>query len=249
MKTEYFKFYSSHIGREMELKVYGHRGKPMLVFPSSGGRFIEYEDFKIIEAVKDFIDQGLIQVYAVDSVDNESWLDNYKLPLERARRHNDYDRYIVDELVPFIKHHGGYQGGLIATGCSMGGYHSANFFFRHPDIFDTLIALSGIYDARFFVGENLHFQEVSLNSPVDYLKEIGNVYLELYRKNNIIVCTGQGAWEEDSVRDSQYLEWVLSNRGVGGWFDYWGYDVNHDWPWWRIQMPYFLGQLHSQGKL
>lgn len=250
MNTQYHSFYSHRLGRDMELKSYGHAGKPVVVFPSSGGRFYEYEDFQMVDACIPFIEQGLIRLYTLDSIDFETWLDQGKAPGDRALRHNDYDAYVVEELTPFIREDSGYSGGFIATGCSMGGYHSVNFFFRHPDVFDTLIALSGIYDARFFVGDNISDNDVYLNSPVDYLANMEDPwYLDRYRQNNIIICTGLGAWEEDSIRHTRHMEWILSEKSVPAWIDYWGEDVNHDWPWWRIQMAYFLDQLHQQGKL
>ena len=250
MQVEYHEFYSFRLNRMMEFKSYGHAGKPMIVFPSSGGRFFEYEDFGMIDACEAFIESGLIRVYTPDSIDNETWFNEGAWPGDRARRHNAYDLYIVEELMPFIRAHSGYSGSIIATGCSMGAYHSANFFFRHPDVFDTVIALSGIYDARFFVGESLGDPDVYLNSPVDYLANLEDSrYLEAYRRGNIIICTGQGDWEADSVRDTKALEEVLNSKGIPAWVDYWGHDVNHDWPWWRVQMPYFLGKLHEQGKL
>ena len=116
--------------------------------------------------------------------------------------------------------------------------------------FDTVIALSGIYDARFFVGENIGDFDVYVNSPVDYLMNMeDNNYLETYREGNIIICTGQGAWESESIRDTKLLEYVLEAKSIPAWVDYWGKDVNHDWDWWAIQMPYFLYELEIQGKL
>jgi len=250
MQVDYHQFYSSRLGRYMEFKSYGHAGKPMIVFPSSGGRFYEYEDFKMIEAIAPFIENGLIRVYTPDSIDAETWLSKFGWPGDRARHHNAYDAYIIEELVPFIRHHANWKGGMIATGCSMGGYHSVNFYFRHPDVFDTVIALSGIYDARFFVGENIGDYDVYINSPVDYLKNMQDThYLEAYRRGNIIICTGLGLWEEDTIRDTRAMEEILKAKSIPAWIDYWGYDVDHDWPWWRVQMPHFLGRLQDQGKL
>jgi esterase/lipase superfamily enzyme len=250
MQIDYHSFYSSKLGREMEFKSYGHAGKPVLVFPSSGGRFFEFEGFGMIEACKEFIESGAIRVYTVDGIDNETWLNKERSVSDIAKHHNAYDAYIVDELVPFVRNHNNYNGGMLATGCSMGGFHSANFYFRHPDVFDTVIALSGIYDARFFLGENLGDFDVYTNSPVDYLAKLeDNHYLESYRNGNIIICTGKGAWEEDAVKDTIALENVLKSKNIPAWVDYWGEDVNHDWDWWKIQLPYFLSKLQEQGKL
>ena len=66
MKIEYRQFYSSNLGREMAFKVYGYGGKPVIVFPSSGGRFYEYEDFQMIDAVKDFINtENLFSIQSI----------------------------------------------------------------------------------------------------------------------------------------------------------------------------------------
>ena len=217
MKIEYRQFYSSNLGREMAFKVYGYSGKPVIVFPSSGGRFYEYEDFQMIDAVKDFINAGKFIFYTVDSVDNESWLSKDKWPGDKARMHNVFDRYIIDEFIPFVKSHSGWTDPMVTTGCSMGGYHSANFYFRHPDVFDTVIALSGIYDVRYFVGNDISDVDVYLNSPVDYLRGMrDSYYLDLYRKGKIIICTGQGNWEEDSIKHTRMLGEVLLRKEYTG---------------------------------
>ncbi|MBR3165715.1 MAG: esterase, partial [Lachnospiraceae bacterium] len=56
----------------------------------------------------------------------------------------------------------------------------------------------------------------------------------------IIFCCGQGAWEEDGVRTLNYLDSVFRKKAIYAWCDFWGHDVNHDWPWWFKQMRYFL---------
>jgi len=56
---------------------------------------------------------------------------------------------------------------------------------------------------------------------------------------------GQGAWEDDCLRDTRALDAALAAISVPAWFDYWGHDVNHDWPWWYKQMNYFLGKLYG----
>ena len=250
MDVQYEYFHSQYLNRVMEFKHYGHAGKSMIAFPSSGGRFFEYEDFKMIDACHSFIEQGLIQIFTPDSIDNESWLDEDLWPGDRGYRHNLYDAYIINELIPFIRNKTGYKEGLISTGCSMGAYHAANFFFRHPDVFDTTIALSGIYDARFLVGDHLDIHEVYINSPVDYLANLTDSrYLDQYRKSNIIICTGTGDWEENSIKHTNHLKHILEEKGIPAWIDYWGRDAAHDWPWWRIQIAYFLDRLKERNIL
>jgi esterase/lipase superfamily enzyme len=57
MNIEYHRGWSQALRQDMELKVYGHAGKPGIVFPAMGGRFFEYEDFGMLEAVHAFIDR------------------------------------------------------------------------------------------------------------------------------------------------------------------------------------------------
>lgn len=240
--------WSGELGREMHFNVYGHAGKPVIVFPSSGGNQNEYGNFGMIDACRSFIERGLIKFYTPDSYDNESWLATWKSAHDMALAHNAYDRYIVHELVPLIRHESQWNGSMIATGCSMGAFHVINFALRHPDLFDTAIALSGVYDARFFTGDFGSDQAVYFNSPIDYVANQNDEwFLARYRQNHYVVAVGQGAWEEQHIADTSRLQQVFNSKAISAWFDFWGSDVDHDWPWWRVQMPFFLGKLEEQG--
>ncbi|MEJ2095907.1 MAG: transposase, partial [Deltaproteobacteria bacterium] len=86
---------------------------------------------------------------------------------------------------------------------------------------------------------------VYFNSPVHYLSAMIDAwYLDYYRRSKIIVCVGQGAWEEAAVDDTRSLETIFRRKSIPTWVDFWGYDVNHDWPWWYKQMNYFLDYLY-----
>jgi esterase/lipase superfamily enzyme len=241
MHIEYHKWWSPQLNQEMELKIYGHYGKPAIAFPAQGGRFFDFENFGMVSAVQHEIDAGRLKLYTVDSVDNQSWANFGLHPADRARRHEDYDRYIIGEVVPFIKDH--CQDAslkLLTTGCSMGGYHAGNFFFRHPDIFDTMISLSGLFQLKMFIGDYSD-DLVYFNSPLHFLPNLTDPwYLDQYRQSQIIVCTGQGAWEDEMRADAHTLMQILEQKSVPAWIDFWGYDVNHDWPWWQKQLPYYL---------
>ena len=131
----------------------------------------------------------------------------------------------------------------MVIGASMGAYHAANFFFRHPDVFETTIALSGLYSLTMFVGDYMD-DNVYYNSPLSYLPDLEDPwYLEQYSKSNIIICCGQGAWEDEMIADSRALKLILDDKDIPNWVDFWGFDVNHDWPWWQKMLPYFLDHL------
>jgi len=246
MKIEYHKWASPNLNNEMELKIYGQKGKPFLVFPCAGGSFHEFEDFGMVEATRPFIENGLVQFFTVGSMDNQSWLNSSGWASDRAKRHEDYDRYIVKEVVPFIHKQSCESGGIGLYGCSLGGYHALNFLLRHPDLFDASIALSGIYRLSYLIGDYMD-NNVYYNSPINFLPNLDESwYLDQIRKASIVVCCGQGAWENESLADTTALKEIFEKKRIPAWVDIWGHDVNHDWPWWRKQLPYFLGHLLEQ---
>ncbi len=235
--------------RDMALKIYGHWGKPFIVFPCSRGRYFDYEGLGMIAAIKGFINAGKIKLYCVDSVDEASWYNFDISPAERNARHEDYDRYIVDEVVPFIREQcRSPQERVMANGCSMGAYHAVNFFLKHPDVFEGTIALSGLYrlDRPEFQLSAADLPDVYFNSPLSYLPGLTDSwFLDKYRHSRIVVCVGQGAWEAEAIEDTRYLDHWFKQKAVPAWIDFWGHDVNHDWPWWYRQMNYFLAQLYG----
>lgn len=244
MKVEYLNHWSSRLGRQMRLNRYGHGGMPFVVFPSSGGSHNEYADFGMIDASREYIERGLVQFFTLSSIDSESWLSFYKSMHDRARAHEAYDSYVIDEAIPYIKHMTGWRGALGVTGCSMGAYHSVNFYLRHPDVFQRVIALSGIYDAHYFGGDYGGDPLVFKNSPSEaiWFQDDG-WFIDHYRRAKVIICTGQGPWEQDGLASFYELKKAFELKNLPGSFELWGHDVAHDWPWWRKQMPYFLSWL------
>lgn len=247
MKVEYYKEYSHCLGKDMEFKVYGHAGKPCIAFPCQDGKFFDYESRGLIDSISWYIEQGKIQVFCVDSVDLESWSAKWKNGRDRIEYQEKYYNYICNEFVHRVYeintygNGGGVASGIMAYGCSMGAYHAANFFLRRPDIFDAVLALSGIYKSSFFF-ENYSDELTFLNSPIDSLHamSLDHHYLDLYRKSRIILCVGQGNWEEECLVQTKEMDKEFRYHNVPAWCDYWGYDKPHDWPSWLEQTPYFL---------
>ena len=249
MHIEEHHWHSPHLERDMVVKIYGHDGQPFIVFPSSRGRYFDYEGMGMVAAIAPFIDGGRIKLFCVDSIDEHSWYDFSVPPAERNSRHEQYDRYVTAEVVPFVRSHCNDDGLRIMTnGCSMGAYHAVNFFLRHPDLFAGTIALSGLYrlDRQEFGNAADDMASVYYNSPVSYLPGLSDPwYVDRYRERSIIIAVGQGPWEDEALEDTRALDHIFRDKGIDAWFDYWGHDVNHDWPWWYKQMNYFLGQLYG----
>lgn len=248
MKIDYINDYSPTLGRYMELKVYGHGGRPIIVFPSQGGRFYEYEGFGMVDSVSWFLEHGKAQLFCVDGLDWETFTA-YGWPGDRLYRHEQYMNYICNEVVPWALDvnqmgSGGYRaGGVMGAGCSMGALHAANFFFRRPDVFDGMLAQSGLYSVRSFFGDS-DDQGIYFNSPMEFLPNLNDEgILNMYRRGDIIFSVGQGAWEQECLADTRRMDEILHSKGIPAWFDYWGYDVPHDWPSWRNQLPYFFSKI------
>lgn len=249
MKIQYYKEYSFKLNRDMEFKIYGHRGVPCIVFPAQNGRFYDFENFQMLEACRSFVEDGRIQFFCVDSIDIESWSSTTTSPRERIEKHEKWYDYICDEFVPIVKRinqeaNDHQPQNIIVTGCSMGAAHALNFFLRRPDLFSSVIALSGIYDASYFFNDYSD-DLVYNNSPIQYLTNLphDHFYIDMYQSRKIILCVGQGEWEDNMITDTKKIEEIFKQKNIPAWVDYWGFDVNHDWPWWRKQLPYYLSTL------
>ena len=240
MQTRHFKEYSPVLGREMECKVYGHGGRPVLFVPCQDGRFFDFENFHMDDVFAPWIDSGQVMVIAIDTLDKETWSGKGEA-YSRIRRHEQWMCYIVDEVVPFIREISG-RSDIIAFGCSLGATHAVNLFFRFPERFTGLLALSGIYTAEYGFGSYMD-EVVYRNSPVHYLSNMfpDHPYIAQYNRNQGIICVGQGAWEQ--VDTTRILDELFREKGINVWVDYWGHDVSHDWPWWYKQVAYFMPKL------
>lgn len=240
MEMRYYKDYSPALQRDMECKIYGHAGRPVLFIPCQNGRFYDFENYHMTDTWAPWIESGQVQVIAIDTLDKETWSahgDAY----QRIRRHEQWMHYIVDEVVPFVNAVMG-RGDIIAFGCSLGATHAVNLYFRFPDQFTGLLALSGIYSADY--GFNGYMDDVVYrNSPVHYLHDmpLGHPYIKKYNRNQGIICVGQGDWEVPET--TRMLDTVFRSKGIDVWVDYWGHDVAHDWPWWYKQVEYFVPKL------
>lgn len=248
METQYFKQCSPALGRDMEVKAYGHAGRPVLFIPCQDGRFFDFENFHMTDAWAPFIDAGQVMVFSIDTIDKETWSNRDSDPYGRIRRYEQWIHFITDELVPFMRdmvnQRNGWTGypGIIAFGCSLGALHAANLFFRFPALFDGLLALSGIYTASYGFGDYMD-EVVYRNSPVDYLAGMSpdHPFIAEYRRHRGILCVGQGPWElPDSTRR---IAEINAEKNMGLWVDFWGYDCAHDWDWWYKQVAYFVPHL------
>ncbi len=248
METQYFKEYSPALGRDMECKIYGHAGQPVLFIPCQDGRFYDFENYKMTDVWSPWIESGEVMVIAIDTIDPETWSNKGGDPYWRIRRHEQWIRYITGEVAPFIRtmacERNGWTDapGIITFGCSLGATHAATLFFRFPEIFSGTLALSGIYSAEYGFGGYMD-ELVYQNSPVHFLQNMpsDHPYIERYNQGRGIICVGLGPWEIPQT--SLALRDIFQQKGINIWVDVWGQDVQHDWPWWYKQVSYFVPKL------
>jgi esterase/lipase superfamily enzyme len=238
MHREYIKWWSPNLGREMEMLVFGHAGTPVLVFPSSMGRFHEWEDFKMVEACRYQLENGYNQFFCVDSVDGESFYNRHADPYTRMMRHRQYDAYIRDEVIPFMRDRA-MNGRVVATGASFGAYHALNVTLKYPGQFVKLIAMSGKYDIRNFM-DGFYDDNVYFNNPVDYLPGLNDHnFLERIRSVDIRLVAGDA---DICLEAGKHFSGILFNKGIPHQMDVWGHGVVHDWPEWRNMLQKHLPQ-------
>src|SRR3990172_5264166 len=228
MKREIHKWWSPNLQKEMEIVVYGHFGYALLLFPTAAADYLEYERFHLIDSIRDFINNGTIKAFSINSINNESWLNKNLPPAQKAIRHQQYNQYVVDEVIPFINAECKGNVPKVVSGASLGALHSANTFFRRPDLFDGVIAMSGVYDLKTY-SEGYFDDNVYFNSPIYYLPNLNDEkILTLLRNKNIVIASGQGAYEDPS--SSKRLSDILHEKEIPHWLDLWGNDMTHDWP-------------------
>jgi len=241
MNREIHQWYSPRLNKNMEIAMYGHFGFALLLLPTAAADYLEYERFLLIDVLKPYIEAGKVKVFSINSINSEAWLNNRMEPRHKAIRHQQFNAYVAEEVVPFIKMNTSDGTPIITSGASLGALHSANMFFRRPDLFAGTIAMSGVYDLTSYT-KGYFDEDVYFNSPTHYLPNLSdeNTLNQLRKSNHIHILTGSGNYEDPDA--SRTLAGILAGKGVGCDLDIWGGDMTHDWPTWRAMLPYVIDQ-------
>jgi esterase/lipase superfamily enzyme len=225
---------------------YGHWGRPVIAFPAERGDAGEFERRGMVGSVGELLAAGRMKLYCVDSLDAESW-SNSSIPLEeRARHHQGYEWWILEQVVPFVREDCGGAGEVIACGCSLGAFHAANFALKHGDVFPLAICLSGNYDPAAWDGWGERGDAAYFNNPMDYVAHLQGDHLNWLRgRVSLVLVCGQGQWEDTTgaLESTRRFAAVLDAKRIRCELDLWGYDVPHDWPSWRAQLAHHLSRF------
>lgn len=235
MNREYHRWYSPSLNRDMELLIFGHAGAKVLVFPTSQGKYYEWEDRGMMGILGERLERGWLQVCCVNSVDAESWYNYGVHPGARAWRQTQYDNYLYHEVLPLLSSKNGNPF-LMTLGASFGAFHAMSFGLRHPDKVDRIIGLSGLYDIRGFTG-GYSDDNVYLNNPMQFIaNEYDDGRLALLRHIDIIMASGKDDRLISSARNFSELLW---NKGIGNALREWD-GWSHDWPYWQEMVSTYI---------
>ncbi len=241
MNREYHRWWSPRLHRDMELLVFGHGGAKVLVFPTRGGRFYEYEQLRLVDQLQHKIEQGWLQLYCVDSIDAESLYCYWAHPAGRIQRHQQYEEYILNEVMPLMqaKNPTPYT---IAHGCSLGAFHAANIAFRHPHLFHRLVAFSGRYDLTQAVEwfgdlfDGFYNQDIYSHTPTHYLPALQcEQRLNALRAMQITLVIGR---DDPFLGNNQNLSDILSDKGVTHQLHEWDERAHRGYYWRRMAAQY-----------
>ncbi len=235
MHREHTRWFSPSLGRDMDLLIFGHSGARVLVFPTSMGRFFEWEDRGMIGTLREDIERGWLQLYCVDSVDEESWYAKHRHPNERARRHAQYDAYIEHEVLPLTRSRNPNPY-LIATGASFGAYHAVAFALRHPHLVGRVLGMSGMYDMREQTGGYVD-DDVYFANPAQFVeREHDHGRLEAMRRIDLILAIGR---DDPMYWSNEQFSGLLWAKGIPHAFRVWD-GWAHDWPFWQRMIRQYI---------
>lgn len=216
----------------MEHLIFGHAGAPVVVFPTSKGRFFQWEDFRMIEALAEPLERGWLQLFCVDSIDELSWynfVDHQRVQLDW---HLAYEKFLIHEFLPHLRVVNPTMF-LVLTGASFGGFHAVNFGLRYPQLVNRVVAMSGDYEAQKYV-DGYFDADVLANSPLDFVRHLSDfdpAWNDI-RRVEFRLLAGR---HDFCLPPTVALHQQLQRRGVHSTCHIWDDPGIHDWPLWRHQ--------------
>ena len=233
-------WYSQRLQKEMPVAVYGYYGFALLLVPTAAADYLEYERFQLIDSLSHFVNSGRVKIFSINSINNESWMNNHMDPRQKIVRHQLFNEYVYEEVIPFIRTHTSNETPIIICGASFGALHSMNLFLKRPDLLNGVIAMSGVYDLTEY-SNGFYDEDVYFNSPQHYMPKLSDhaILEQIRRSGHIHIFTGSGAFEDPAA--SGRFARILYDKGINYELDVWGQEWPHDWNTWRAVLPHYLG--------
>jgi esterase/lipase superfamily enzyme len=243
LPRDIFGWHSPRLGIDMPIVRYGTWGHALLLYPTANSDLYDAEKFGLIRAIEHHIFAGKVTVFSINTVNSLSWMNESIDGYERGRRQALFSGYVEEEVVPHIRRALQNDSARIGVcGASFGAFHAANSFFRRPDLFDTLVAMSGFYDLSPSFTRGASSDEIYFNNPMSFVPNLNDEHMLHLMKHasQIHITTGQGAYEAPHA--SKRFSQVLWDKGIWHNLDMWGHDVPHDWPTWHRMLNHYLSE-------
>lgn len=233
-RVEHTDYYSHILGMSLSVEVTGHYGYPIIMFPTSRGSYTQNHDFYLNDSVNWFVEQGLIKLYNIQTIDGLSLYDKGVHPSARIRNYDAWVRFLNEEYVPYIQEtHKTHR--VAVAGASFGGYHAANYAFRFPDKVSHLFCLSGSFSIRSFM-DGYSSDMVYFNCPREFVKQDE---AWKYKHMHIVLSTSD---RDICLEQTREMAGILNEKGISNWYDEQKW-IDHDWPLWRMVFPRFIGRF------
>lgn len=235
-QIEHTDYYSNILERKINVEITGHYGYPIIMFPTSQGLYTQNHDFNLNSSINEFIEQGKVKLYNVETFDAYTFYDKKIPPKQKILNYEKYMQFLIQEFVPYIqKIHNTSR--VAVAGASFGGYHAANFAFRFPNVVSHLFCLSGAFSIRNFM-EGYSDDLVYFNCPREFVM---NDEAWKYKHMHIVLSTS----DQDICKEKNLvMAKILTSKGIDFWYDERKW-INHDWPLWRMVFPTFISRFFS----
>jgi esterase/lipase superfamily enzyme len=226
----------------MELLIFGYGGRAVLFFPTRMARFYDYENWKIIDTLKDQINNGELQIFCVDSIDAESFYNHYLHPAGRITRHLQYEQYILKEVIPLM-HSKNNSHYVEVAGCSMGAYHAINLAMKYPTLFNKIVGMSGRYDLTIQLQDfkdlfdGYHDENIYFNTPLQFIANLHDHHI-LNSLSNIEIILAIGETDPFILNNQQFSQ-LLCCKGVHNQLHIWD-NYAHRPRYWRQMVQLYL---------
>jgi esterase/lipase superfamily enzyme len=207
MKRVFKSWNSPSMGKEMDLLIYGDEGTPVIVFPSAHANFNEGEDKHAVHILQQQIDDGFNQLFLIDNFSDESFLNHEIEPLSRIRRFEQYQEYIMDELLPFISDINSNPF-IITTGVAIGAYAALLMALKYPTNFQKVVGICGYFDIRVHMN-NVIDDSIYYNNPVEFIPNLNDDnLLKLISSVDIRLLNYKNDPTKDETRKMSDLLWL-----------------------------------------
>lgn len=228
MVTKTEKWRSPSLGKDMQLTIYGEKGTPIIGLPTRGAGCSQWNEFGMVNSIAYQIENGFNQLYCISSVDEEGLLNKEVSPTKRLTRQQQFESYLVEEVVPFINDRNSIDF-IIISGADLGGYHAITTALKNPSAFGKAIGISGVYDIRPFMGD-FYDDNVYYHNPMDY---IPNLNKQTLLDNIRDVDFRLVSFDEDPRKeDAQRMSNVFRMKFIEHELDIWNMNTSEEWDQW-----------------